>query len=119
MKTTLLTALTLALVFVAGCDKNKDNGFSDAPPADAAFDDASNFEPVQVTDPGYTEPVFVDPAPAAAPAGGNSYTIRKGDTLWSIAKRHYGNGQRWQDIAAANPGLVPTKLIVGQTITLP
>lgn len=64
------------------------------------------------------EPVVIDPAPAA-PAGNGSYTIRKGDTLWSIATREYGDGQRWQDIVAANPGINPQKLAVGQTITLP
>lgn len=48
-----------------------------------------------------------------------SYTIKKGDTLWSIAKKYLGDGQRWRDIVAANPGLVPAKLRVGQKITLP
>ncbi|MBI1337236.1 MAG: LysM peptidoglycan-binding domain-containing protein [Phycisphaera sp.] len=60
------------------------------------------------------------PAPTDyAPSGGGTYTIRKGDTLFSIAKRTYGSGNRWRDIVAANPGLVPEKLRVGQTITLP
>ena len=55
----------------------------------------------------------------AAPTAGGTYTIQKGDTLWSIATRVYGNGQRWQDIAAANPSVDPKRLIVGQQLVLP
>lgn len=47
------------------------------------------------------------------------YSVMKGDTLWSISKRQYGDGQRWQEIVKANPGLDPTKLSVGQKIILP
>ena len=65
--------------------------------------------------PAYTAPV---PVPAAVPSQ-TSYTVQKGDSLWKIAERHYGNGQRWPDIVAANPGLVPEKLPVGKTIILP
>jgi len=54
-----------------------------------------------------------------APPMATTYTIKKGDTLWSIAKKHLGDGQRWRDIVAANPGLVPAKLRVGQKIALP
>lgn len=49
----------------------------------------------------------------------NTYTIQRGDTLWSIAERTYGDGKRWRDIITANSGLDPTKLRVGQKIYLP
>lgn len=35
-------------------------------------------------------------------AGNMIYTVRAGDTLWSIALRIYGNGNRYTDIVAAN-----------------
>lgn len=59
-----------------------------------------------------------EPLPQAQPAA-RTYTIRKGDTLWSIATREYGNGQKWKEISAANPSIDPRKLAVGQQITLP
>lgn len=31
-------------------------------------------------------------------------TVQRGETLWEIAEKHLGNGERWNDIAAANEG---------------
>jgi len=36
------------------------------------------------------------------------YEVREGDTLWSIAHTAYGDGGRYADIIAANPGLAET-----------
>ncbi len=70
--------------------------------------------------PASQQPMPGDPyAPAAGAAGRQSYVVQKGDTLWSIANRVYGNGQRWKDIQSANPGLDPTRMRAGQTILLP
>ena len=54
----------------------------------------------------------------SSPAGSN-YTVKKGDTLFRIAKDHYGDGKQWRRIAAANPGLTPTSLKVGQILVMP
>ena len=65
------------------------------------------------------------PAAPAAPAaftpaaGGSSYTVQKGDTLYKIARDRYGDGKQWQKIAAANPGLSPGSLKAGQKIAIP
>lgn len=56
---------------------------------------------------------------APQPPANRTYTIRKGDTLWSIAKREYGNGQRWKEIAQANPSVDPKKMLIGQQVVLP
>lgn len=33
-----------------------------------------------------------------------TYTVVAGDSLWKIAAKHYGNGARYPEIIAANPG---------------
>ncbi len=48
--------------------------------------------------------------------GTRDYVVVKGDILASIAKK---NGVTVKEIEAANPGLVPTKLKIGQKIQLP
>lgn len=45
--------------------------------------------------------------------------VQHGDTLYSIAQRALGDGNRWRELAAANPGVTPKSLKVGQTLTLP
>ncbi|MGF1426129.1 LysM peptidoglycan-binding domain-containing protein [Kitasatospora sp. LaBMicrA B282] len=47
----------------------------------------------------------------AAPAGvpqGQAYTVQDGDSLWAIAERFYGDGDRYQEIANANGIANPT-----------
>jgi LysM repeat protein len=45
-----------------------------------------------------------------------SYTVKAGDTLFSIAQSH---GISLEKLQAANPGVDPTKLQVGQVLKLP
>jgi LysM repeat protein len=59
------------------------------------------------------------PAPAAPAAASRTHTIAKGDTLSQIAQQYYGTARRWPDIVAANPGLDPVRLYVGEEITIP
>jgi nucleoid-associated protein YgaU len=72
------------------------------------------------------QPVVYDSAPAPMQAsaaaevkGSGNYTVKKGDTLFSIAKSRYGNGNQYTKIVAANPGLSPQSLKAGQTINIP
>ena len=51
---------------------------------------------------------------SSVPVGG--YTVRRGDTLYSIAKRH---GLSEAALRAANPGVIPTRMIAGQVIRIP
>ena len=48
-----------------------------------------------------------------------TYDIKPGDTYWSIATRHLGDGKRWQEIERLNPALNRNDLAIGQLITLP
>ncbi len=50
-----------------------------------------------------------------------TYTVRPGDSLWSIAKTHLGAGERYPEIVALNPDKLtrPDFLKTGWTLTLP
>lgn len=47
-----------------------------------------------------------------------TYTVKKGDTLWDIACRFYGDGRKWGTIAAKNGVTDPRKLQIGKVLTL-
>ena len=122
-------ALLSLIVIAQGCAKKatasipNDSAVTDispppAPayqPAPAHQQQATNAQPV-VYDSMQTQANATGAAPAM---GGGSYTVKKGDTLYSIARTRYGDGKQWQRITAANPGLEPSKLKVGQTIVIP
>lgn len=42
------------------------------------------------------------------------HKVKKGDTLWGLAKKYYGDGSKWKKLNGGNP-----KIFVGQTITIP
>jgi nucleoid-associated protein YgaU len=50
---------------------------------------------------------------------GESYTVQRGDYLWEIAVRAYGDGYRWVDIARANNLANPGLIFSGNVLTLP
>ena len=51
----------------------------------------------------------------------NTYTVQSGDTLWSIADKHYGDGSKYLEIFEANRGLLesPEHIVPGQQLVLP
>ena len=48
-----------------------------------------------------------------------NYTVLKGDHLWGIAVRAYGDGYKWVEIARANNLTNPGIIHVGTVLTLP
>lgn len=122
----VLTFIIL-LGLIVGCG-NKNNVAKADPAvlniAPAPIPSAEPFAATPINDTP-TDVAFAAPMPAqpaygpAAPASPKTYTVKKGDTLFSIAKNHLGSGRDWQKIAAANPGLTPTKLKAGQQIAMP
>ncbi len=117
------------LVSLAGCKKND---FAD--PVESRHDDSlpvfesssTDYNAVTTIEPApapvFEEPVAAAPmpvAPVVPVAPTTMYTVVRGDTLWSIANRYYGDGKRWRDIAQANGIHDPRKLVVGEQLTLP
>ena len=89
-----------------------DSGLGDSgPPPDPAP------APGPAVDPAPAPGSAVDPAPV--PAGDVVHVVVRGDSLWSIAERHYGNGAHWRRIEKANPGLDPGLLSAGITLKIP
>lgn len=62
----------------------------------------------------------VRPAPAAAAA--KTYTVKKGDCLWNIAKQYLGSGAKYTEIYDLNKSVIgsnPNLIYPGQVLTLP
>jgi LysM repeat protein len=49
----------------------------------------------------------------------NTHIVAAGDTLWYVAKRYLGNGNRFTEIAKLNDIKNPDNIIVGQQLKLP
>ncbi|MDE6123719.1 MAG: LysM peptidoglycan-binding domain-containing protein [Eubacterium sp.] len=56
-----------------------------------------------------------------APAANKTYTVKKGDCLWNIAKKYYGNGAKYTLIYNANKSKIknPNLIYPGQVLTIP
>lgn len=50
-----------------------------------------------------------------------TYTVVKGDCLWNIAKKYYGDGSKWTKIYNANKSKIknPNLIYPGQKLTIP
>ena len=67
-----------------------------------------------------SEPVVLEaPQPVVPEVRPETYEVHKGDTLWSIATRFYGNGQRWLDIARLNRIYRADQISTGTVLRLP
>lgn len=62
--------------------------------------------------------VKVTTAEAAAP---RFHTVAKGDTLWAVAKKEYGDGSKYPVIFEANKPMLsdPDKIYPGQVLRIP
>ena len=61
-------------------------------------------------------------SPSRVTASARSYTVQRGDDLWTLAERFYGEGREWRKIATANPDLLsggPDHLEPGWRLLIP
>jgi LysM repeat protein len=121
----------LVAMLIQGCKREKPDDTLNPPPLDLS----SNLPPLDATNPPLndlsnppavplpplpTNPVVMPPPPLLPPiepaATTSEYTVVQGDTLGKIAKR---NNVTVKALEAANPGVVPTRLKVGQKLVIP
>jgi len=107
----------LMAMLIQGCKRETetaDNTENSTPPVDTNnFAADTNTPPVEASNP----PVVATPVVAPVPEPATTeYVVVKGDTLGKIAKK---NGVTLKALEAANPGVVATKLKVGQKISIP
>lgn len=74
----------------------------------------------QYKPPAVTRTVTTNNTAAAKPSGQN-YTVKRGDCLWNIAKRFYGNGAKYTTIYNANRSKIknPNLIYPGQVLWIP
>jgi nucleoid-associated protein YgaU len=101
-------------------------------PVDAALPEAPVFAEVtpranEVLELRAAAPTAVDPTVSvtrAIPAVSTSSIARRivvkaGDSLWKLAQSLLGDGHRWKEIVAANPGIAnPTHIVPGMTLNV-
>jgi nucleoid-associated protein YgaU len=68
-----------------------------------------------------TAPASAGDAPLAKPASPRTYTVAAGDSLSKIAKKFYGDANKWQRIFDANRDIIknPDLIKPGQVLKIP
>ncbi|MEU3354592.1 LysM peptidoglycan-binding domain-containing protein [Streptomyces sp. NPDC037389] len=80
--------------------------------------DTNTDDPLAVEEP-FAAAAVDDEVPSPPPPTVQTYTVEAGDTLWAIAERFYGDGNRYAEIAAASGIDNPDVVDVGQVLTIP
>ena len=76
------------------------------------------FPSDKATAPSRTPEASTTAASAPRSSSGKTYTVAKGDTLYSIARAQLGNGNRWREIAKLN-GIDGSSLRAGAELRMP
>ena len=69
-----------------------------------------------------TVPIFPtssNVAPTQPQTQNRTHTVVNGDTLWDLAKKYYGDVNKWGTILSANGGIDPRKLKIGSRLIIP
>ena len=112
--------------FIAPRNDAADSPVSLAPETTSAPTPAPQVPAAQT--PSAQQPVRAIPTKPTAPSASSAastanrrHTVVKGDTLFSLAQKYYGNRSRWRDIYAANRDQLPSEnsLRLGMEIKIP
>ncbi|MGH3637397.1 MAG: LysM peptidoglycan-binding domain-containing protein [Mycobacterium sp.] len=88
-------------------------------PPPAAPEVQAEVVPAAVEEPAPAEAPAPPPPPPPPPPAPRTYTVVSGDTLWAIAERFYGDGNKYQQIAQASGIANPDLIHPGQVVTIP
>ena len=133
---TVVVLVAVAAMLVVGCGPKKEElpplePAEGQPAAAVAVPGGAAKSPVTVETmppPPVAKPRPMTPAkpsgdnpPVADPAAGQSYEVKAGDTLYTLAKRFYGDGKLWTRIADANKDKIKdvSHIPIGTTLTTP
>ena len=114
-----INVLGLTALLMQGCKREQTEAENTQPVLDTNLAPMAdtNLPPAVDTNLPPAPPPMVSPAPPPPPPmAATEYVVIKGDTLSSIAKKF---GVTIKALEAANPGVVPTKLQVGQKLSIP
>lgn len=111
----------LAAMLIQGCKREQPVDTGDNTPTidtNTAVAADTNAPTIDTNPPAVAPPMVVTPPVVTPPVetAGSEYVVVIGDTLGKIAKK---NGVTLKALEAANPGIVPTKLKVGQKLSIP
>ena len=107
----------LTAMLIQGCKREQVTETTPPPDTNTVAAVDTNTPSVEASNPPVAAPPVVAPAPTPVPeAAGTEYVVVKGDSLAKIAKKH---GVTLSALKAANPGVEPTKLKVGQKLSIP
>jgi LysM repeat protein len=88
-----------------------------AQPAAPVINSMSPVAPVSTIRPVAPPAVAVPVQPVATQ---RTVNVRRGDSLWKLAQQNLGRGNRWPELAAANPDIVdPNQIRAGAQLNLP
>ena len=95
--------------------------YSQAPPANTYNYNDANTAPGESMTPSRGSSRPKSSAAKSSSGGGTTYVVKKGDTLAKIAKKMYGDENKWKKIADANKSKVsdPKRLKVGTKLVIP
>jgi LysM repeat protein len=105
---------SLTAMLIQGCKREQVETVNQPPVDTNTVVMDTNPPPLQPSNPPVVAPVVVPPPVYAVAA--TEYVVVHGDTLGKIAKRH---GLTLKALEAANPGVEPAKLKVGQKLSIP
>jgi LysM repeat protein len=108
-------AVGLTAMLIQGCKREQVEPTPPPVETNTAPAVETNPPPIEASNPPVAPPPIVAPAPAPQ-AAATEYIVVKGDSFAKIAKK---NGVSVKAIEAANPGIEPTKLKVGQKLSIP